>query len=329
MKRSMIRLACAAFASALITAMACATVVAQSFPSRPVKIVVPFPAGGGTDLLARMLAEPLGQKWGQSVYVENTSGAASGSVGALEVARAAPDGHTLMLCPPGPVVMNQLLFKSIGYDSKEWVPISVLTSVPYVLSLRKGFDTPTLAAFATKAKAEPDKISYASPGVGTTGHLAVKQLENRAGIRLVTVPYRGLAPAIKDFVGGHVDLLFDVLTTSLPLHTSGEIKIIASGGTTRSPALPDVPTIAESGYPGFRAITWYAMVAPPKTPDALADRIAQDVLELVNRPAMRDKIASTLRMDTIATPRGETGKFFADETALWAKVVKDANIEMQ
>jgi tripartite-type tricarboxylate transporter receptor subunit TctC len=303
---------------------------AQSFaPTRTVRIVVPFPAGGGTDLLARMIAEPLSQKWGQAVVVENTSGAASGSVGALEVARAAPDGHTLMLCPPGPVVMNQLLFKSIGYDSKEWVPISVLTSVPYVLSVRKGFETPTLASFVQKAKSEPNKITYASPGVGTTGHLAVKQLENRAGIRLVTVPYRGLAPAIKDFVGGHVDVLFDVLTTSLPLHTSGEIKIIASGGTARSPALPDIPTIAESGYPDFRAVTWYAMVAPPKTPGDLANRIARDVIEIVNSPAMREKIASTLRMDTIAMPRAETDRFFADETALWAKVVKDADIEMQ
>jgi tripartite-type tricarboxylate transporter receptor subunit TctC len=209
----------------------------------------------------------------------------------------------LMLCPPGPVVMNQLLFKNIGYDSKDWVPVSVLTSVPYVLSLRKGFDTPTLSAFVAKAKADPEKITYASPSAGTTGHLAVKQLENRAGIRLVTVPYRGLAPAIKDFVGGHVDLLFDVLTTSLPLHASGDIKIIASGGTERSPALPDVPTIAESGYPGFRAVTWYAMVAPPKTPDALAERISRDVLEVVKSPAMREKIASTLRMDTIATAR--------------------------
>ena len=322
-------IALAVLASALAAAMPPAPAGAQNFPTRTVKLVVPFPAGGGTDLLARMLAEPLSQKWGQPVVVENTSGAASGSVGAMEVARAAPDGHTLMLCPPGPVVMNQLLFKSIGYNSKEWVPISVLTNVPYVLALRKGFDTPSIAALVAKARAEPDKITYASPGVGTTGHLAVKQLENRAGIKLVTVPYRGLAPAIKDFVGGHVDLLFDVLTTSLPLHTSGEIKIVANGGTARSPALPDVPTIAESGYPGFRAVTWYAMVAPPKTPDALAERISRDVLEVVKSPAMRDKIASTLRMDTIATPRAETGKFFAEETALWAKVVKDANIEMQ
>ena len=302
---------------------------AQPFPSRPVRIAVPFPAGGGTDLLARLLAEELGRKWGQTVYVENLSGAASGSVGALEVMRAAPDGHTLMISPPGPIAMNQLLYKSMPYDSSRWVPVSVIASVPYVLALRNGFPGAGVAGLIERAKAEPGKITYASPGTGTVGHLAAKQFELVAGIKLTTVPYRGLGPALKDVVGGHVDLIFDTAATSLPLHQTKQLQIVAVGAVARSPALPDVPTIAETGLPGFRAVTWYAMVAPPDTPAAVVDKINADVVEIVRTVAVSERIRSSLQMDTIGNSRAEAGKMFADDTALWAKVIKDANVTIE
>lgn len=304
-------------------------VEAQTFPTRPVRIAVPFPAGGGTDLLARLLAEELSRKWGQTVYVENLSGAASGSVGALEVARSTPDGHTLMLSPPGPIAMNQLLYKSLAYDSSKWVPISVVASVPYVLALRNGFPQPSVKGLIEAAKANPDKITYASPGTGTVGHLAAKQFEVLAGIKLTTVPYRGLALALKDIVGGHVDLIFDTAATSLPLHQSKQVQIVAVGGSERSRSLPDIPTIAETGLPGFRAVTWYAMVAPPETPAAVADKINRDVTDIVNTPAVSEKIRETLQMDPIGNTREQARRLFVDDTQLWAKVIKEANVTIE
>jgi tripartite-type tricarboxylate transporter receptor subunit TctC len=315
-----------------LTAVVCAVMLArsagaQTFPSRPVKLAVPFPAGGGTDLLARVVAEALTKKWGQPVIVENLSGAASGNVGASEVARAAPDGYTLMLSPPGPIAMNKLLYKNMPFDSSAWVPISVVASVPYVLAVRNGLGVADVKELVQRAKADA-KITYASPGAGTVGHLAAKQFEMMAGIKLTTVPYRGLALALKDIVGGHVDLIFDTAGTSLPLHRTKQVSIIATGSPERWPGLPDVPTIAEAGLTGFRAVTWYAMVAPPATPAAIADKISKDVAEVIHDPAIADAIRSKLQMDPIGSTSGEAAKLFASETQLWAKVIHDADVSL-
>jgi tripartite-type tricarboxylate transporter receptor subunit TctC len=315
-----------------LTAVVCAvtfarSAAAQTFPSRPVKLAVPFPAGGGTDLLARVVAEALTKKWGQPVIVENLSGAASGNVGASEVARAAPDGYTLMLSPPGPIAMNKLLYKNMPFDSSAWVPISVVASVPYVLAVRNGLGVADVKGLIEKAKADA-KITYASPGAGTVGHLAAKQFEMMAGIKLTTVPYRGLALALKDIVGGHVDLIFDTAGTSLPLHHTKQVSIIATGSPERWSGLPDVPTIAEAGLTGFRAVTWYAMVAPPATPAAIADKISKDVAEVVHDPATADNIRNKLQMDPIGSTSAEAAKLFAEEIKLWAKVIHDADVSL-
>jgi len=311
--------------AAAATSLAPAT--AQNFPTRPVKIGVPFPAGGGTDLLARLVADALSKKWGQTVYVENLSGAASGNVGSAEVARAEPDGHTLLLSPPGPIAMNKLLYKSMPFDSSKWVPISVVASVPYVLAVRNGL-APDVKGLVAKAKANPGKITYASPGAGTVGHLAAKQFEMLAGIELVTVPYKGLAPALKDIVGGHVDLIFDTATTSMPLHAGKQVEIIATGGSERSPALPNVPTMAESGLPGFRAVTWYAVVAPDGTPQALADKISKDLVEVAKDPAVAEAIRTKLQMDPIGMSNADAAKLFVDDAKLWAKVIQEAKVSL-
>ena len=301
---------------------------AQTYPSRPVKIGVPFPAGGGTDLLARVVADALAKKWNSTVYVENLSGAASGNVGSLEVARATPDGYTLLLSPPGPIAMNRLLYKNMPFDSSKWVPISVIASVPYVLAVRNGLGVANVKELIAKAKAEPGKLTYASPGAGTVGHLAAKQFEMLAGVQLTTVPYRGLAPALQDIAGGHVDLIFDTTTTSLPLHKGNQVKIIATGATQRSPALPDVPTIAESGLPGFRAVTWFAIVAPSDTPAEIADKISRDVVAVTKDPAVAATIRSKLQMEPIASTASEAAKTFADDAKLWAKVIEQAHISL-
>jgi tripartite-type tricarboxylate transporter receptor subunit TctC len=301
---------------------------AQPFPSRTVKIAVPFPAGGGTDLLARVIAAALSKKWGQTVIVENLSGAASGNVGAHQVSQSAPDGYTLLLSPPGPIALNKLLYKSMPFDSSKWVPISVVASVPYVLAVRNNFGASTVKELIAMAKANPKKITYASPGVGTVGHLAAKQLEILAGIEMTTVPYKGLAPALNDILGGHVDLIFDTGTTSLPMHTSKKINIIATGSAERWPGLPNVPTIAESGLPGFRAVTWYAIVAPPGTPADIAAKISKDVAAVIKDPETADSIKSRLQMDPIGSTNAEAAKLFADDTKLWSKVISEAKISL-
>jgi tripartite-type tricarboxylate transporter receptor subunit TctC len=299
----------------------------ETFPSRLVRIVVPYPAGGGTDTLARLIADQLGRKWGQSAIVENIGGAA-GNIGAAEVARAAPDGYTLLLASPGPIATNGFLYKDMPYDPARWTPIALLATGPYVLVLRKSFDGATVKDLIARAKANPGKITAATPGIGSVGHLSTVQLEMLADIKTVHVPYRGLGPAINDIIAGHVDLMFDTPTTSVALHRDGKLKIVAVGTSERIRELPDVPTVAESGVAGFRAVTWYAMVAPPQTPAVLADRINRDVVEILGRADFIEK-ARGIQMEPVTKTRAEAAKFFAEETELWGKVIRQAGIPPQ
>ena len=298
----------------------------DAFPSRLVRIVVPYPPGGGTDTLARLIADQLGRKWGQSAIVENIGGAA-GNIGSAEVARAAPDGHTLLLASPGPIATNSFLYKEMPYDPARWVPIALLATGPYVLVLRKSFEGASVKDMIARAKANPGKITAATPGIGSVGHLSTVQLEMLADIKLVQVPYRGLGPAINDIIAGHVDLMFDTPVTAVGLHREGKLKIVGVGPSERLRELPDIPTIAET-LPGYRAVTWYAMVAPPQTPTALADRINRDVNEILGRPDFVEK-ARGIQMEPATKSRAEAAKFFAEESGLWGKVIKAANIPPQ
>jgi tripartite-type tricarboxylate transporter receptor subunit TctC len=299
----------------------------DSYPSRLVRIVVPYPAGGGTDTLARLIADQLGRKWGQSAIVENVGGAA-GNIGAAEVARAAPDGYTLLLASPGPIATNSFLYRDMGYDPARWVPIALLATGPYVLVLRKNFEGSSIKDLIARAKADPGKITSATPGIGSVGHLATVQLEMLAGIKTSQIPYRGLGQAINDIIAGHVDMMFDTPTTSLPLHRDGKVKIVAVGTSERVRELPDIPTIAEEGLPGYRAVTWYAMVAPPQTPAAVADKLNTDLAEILGRPEVADKVRG-IQMEPVTKTRAQATSFFAEEAQLWGKVIKAANIPLQ
>jgi tripartite-type tricarboxylate transporter receptor subunit TctC len=299
----------------------------ETFPTRLVRIVVPYPPGGGTDTLARLVADQLSRKWGQSAIVENIGGAA-GNIGSAEVARAVPDGHTLLLASPGPIATNSFLYKEMAYDPARWVPIALLATGPYVLVVRKSFEGATVKDLVARAKAEPGKLTAATPGIGSVGHLSTVQLEMLADIKLVQVPYRGLGPAINDVIAGHIDLMFDTPVTAVQLHRDGKLRIVAVGTTERLRELPEIPTIAESGLPGFRAVTWYAMVAPPQTPAALADRINRDVVEILGRPDFVEK-ARAIQMEPATKSRAEAAKFFAEEAELWSKVIKRAGIPPQ
>src|SRR5438094_4997641 len=222
----------------------------EPYPARTVKIVVPAVAGSTTDTLARIVADQLSQKWAKPTIVENIPGGAM-NIGALSVARATPDGYTLLIAPPSPLSFNHLLYRDPGYEPTKFVPITMLAKIPNVLVVRNDLAATTLKELIDYGRANPGKLSYASQGVGSTAHLSGAQLEVRAGIKMVHVPYRGSAPALNDIIAGHVDLFFDTLTTSVPLHQAGKLRILAVAGAERSNAIPDVPTIAESGFPAF------------------------------------------------------------------------------
>jgi tripartite-type tricarboxylate transporter receptor subunit TctC len=300
-----------------------AALAQEAFPSRAVRIVIPYPAGGGTDTIGRLLADQLSRKWGQPVVVENIGGAA-GNVGAAQVFKAAPDGYTLMVASPGPIATNAFLYKDMPFDPARWTSIALLATGPYVLVLRKNFDGATVKDLIARAKAAPGKITAATPGVGSVGHLATVQLEMLGGFKTTQVPYRGLSPAVNDLIAGHVDLMFDTPTTALPLHREGRVKIVATGTTERVDEFSDIPTIAET-LPGYRSVTWYAMTAPPGMPADLADRINRDVNDILGRKDVAERVRG-IQMRPITWSRPAAAKFFGEETQLWGRVIKQANI---
>jgi len=322
-----IRRMLAALALAAPIALASPRVQAEDFPSGVVKLVVPAAAGSTTDTLARLTADQLAQKWGKPAVVENVAGGAM-NIGAERVARAAPDGHTLMVAPPAPLAFNHLLFRDLGYDPRSFVPITLLAKVPNVLVVRNDLPADTVEELIAYARANPGKLSYASQGAGSTAHLSASQLEMLAGIEMVHVPYRGAMPALNDVIAGHVDLFFDTLTTSVPLMRGGKLRILAVAAAERSAALPDVPTLQESGLAGFRSITWFGLVAPPATPAELAAHVSRDAVEVLRDKDVDEKLRE-LRLEPGGTTPAETARFFADEADLWGKVIRQARIPAQ
>jgi tripartite-type tricarboxylate transporter receptor subunit TctC len=299
----------------------------EPYPARTVKIVVPAVAGSTTDTLARIVADQLSQKWGKPAIVENIPGGAM-NIGALTVARATPDGYTLLIAPPSPLSFNHLLYRDPGYEPTKFVPITMLAKISNVLVVRNDLAATTLKELIDYGRANPGKLSYASQGVGSTAHLSAAQLEVRSGIKMVHVPYRGAQPALTDVVAGHVDMFFDTLATSVPLYRDGKVKLLGVADLNRAGIVPEIPTISEAGLPGFKSITWFGLVAPTTTPAALAEKINRDVVEVLHSHEVGDMLRK-LSLEPGATAPGETSRFFAEETALWSKVIKEAGIEPQ
>jgi tripartite-type tricarboxylate transporter receptor subunit TctC len=297
------------------------------YPSRTVKIVVPAAPGSTTDTLARIVADQLAQKWGKATIVENIAGGAM-NVGATHVARAAPDGHTLMVAPPAPLSFSHLLYRDLAYEPDKFVPITMLAKIPNVLVVRKEFPAVSLKDLIGHAKANPGKLSYASQGVGSTAHLSAAQLEVLAQIKMLHVPYRGAQPALTDIVAGHVDIFFDTLATSVPLYRDKKVKLLGVADVQRAGAVPELPTISEAGLPGFKSVTWFGLVAPPATPEVLSHKLNQDVVEILNGKDVGEMLRK-LSLEPGATSPSATTKFFSDEAAMWSKVIKEAGITPQ
>jgi tripartite-type tricarboxylate transporter receptor subunit TctC len=313
----------------LVAVLAAASVgrAQEPYPSHLVKIVLPLLPGSTTDIVARLVAGELSQKWGKPVIVENMPGAAM-NLGAEYVAHAAPDGYTLLLCPPSPLAIQQLLYHDLKYDPTKFVPIIALVKIANVLDVRPNFPAQTVQDLIAHAKANPGKLTFASQGVGSTAHLSGSELEVLAGIQMVHVPYHGAQPALTDVMAGNVDMFFDTLATSIPLYRSGRLKMLGVASAERDSAIPAVPTIAEQGVPGFRSITWFAMAGPPGLPEALAEKINRDTDEILKKPDIVAKL-HTLQLDPMGGTRTDAAKFIAAETKLWGRVIAESHIVVQ
>jgi tripartite-type tricarboxylate transporter receptor subunit TctC len=299
---------------------------AQDWPARTVRIIVPFPAGGSADLLPRVVAEKLSEKWGQPVIVENRPGAA-GNIGADVVYRADPDGYTLLSGPPPPLVINRLLYPKLTYDSSQFVPITVIGAIPNVLLVHPKTGVNTVQEFIALAKANPGRLNYASQGSGSTSHLTAELFKSMAGgLNITHVPYKGTAPALADLLAGQVEMMCDNLGVSLPHVKSGKLRALGVASTKRVPSLPDVPTLAET-LPGFESIAWFGIVAPPKTPAAIAQKVSAGVADALKLPDVQKRLAEFSAEPMGLTP-AQTAEFMKRETERWGAVIRSAGVRV-
>jgi tripartite-type tricarboxylate transporter receptor subunit TctC len=308
---------------------AAAAASAQDFPSRPIKLVVPYAAGGATDQLARGLGEILGRDLGQQVVIENKPGANT-ILGAETVSRADPDGHTLLLASGANMVLNPLLYRKLSYDpDKDLRLVGLLAEVPLVLVVHPSVPAKTVAEFVAYAREHGDRLNYASVGVGNPLHLAAERFKMASGARMTHVPYRGSAPALTDLVAGQVQVMFDVVSSSLPHIQAGNLRALAVTTPERLAMLPDVPTVAESGYPGFRASVWYALAVPRQTPEAVAARLARGLDGALGDGAFRGKLEPFGFVMQRPPQSGDAiARFVADERARWAETIAANRISL-
>ena len=295
------------------------------YPKATIRIIVPFPAGGTADALPRIVGDRLQARWNQSVIIVNRPGA-GGNIGAETVATAEPDGYSLLASPPGPIVINEALYKELAFRPSEFEPAIVMGSVPNVMDVRLGFPAKSAHDVLNYILANPGKVTFASQGIGTTSHLAGVLFERLSNSSMVHVPYNGSAPALQDIMGDRVDVLFDNLASSLPLYKAQRLQILAVGSLQRIAALPDVPTLAEAGVPGFESGTWFAIVAPPKTPSQLRDRLNKTVNEILSEPSVKSKFEE-LVVQPVGGTLAQTNSLITRERQRWGDLIRAAGVQ--
>jgi tripartite-type tricarboxylate transporter receptor subunit TctC len=300
---------------------------AQSYPSKPVRIVVPYSAGGGTDLVARAVGQKLSENWGQSVVVDNRVGA-SGMIGAEAVARAPADGYTLLMASPAEIAVNHHLYTKVAYDpERDFAPITLVAVTPLVVAVYPGLPAKTIQELVALAKSKPGTLGYATPGTGSTQHLSGEMLMSAAGIRLVHIPYKGAGQSIPDVIGGQVPLGIYGLLTIHQQAKAGKLKVLAVTTPKRSAAEPDWPTLAESGFPGFDTSLWFGLLAPAATPKDIIGKVHAEVLRVLKLPDVVERIASQ-GADIVGNTPAEFAAFIASESAKYAKIIKQASVKL-
>jgi tripartite-type tricarboxylate transporter receptor subunit TctC len=300
---------------------------AQGFPTKPVRMVIPFAAGGALDVTGRLIGQKLTELWGQQVVIDNRTGA-GGNIGGDAVAKAAPDGHTLLLGTTGLLTINQSLYPTMPFDpAKDLAPVTMVGTLPNLMVVPPSLPVAGVQEFIAYAKARPGQLFFASPGVGSGIHLSGELFKQMAGIELTHTPYRGSAPALNDLMTGQVQVMFDNIPSALPLARDGRLKALAVTSPGRAAAIPELPTVAEAGLPGYETVSWFAMMAPAQTPPAILARLNTDITGVLGQADVKQRLAD-LGLTAEPGTAEALARFLAAETAKWSAVVKKANIKL-
>ena len=317
------------FTNTALTALALAApyVAAQTYPAKPVRVIVPYAAGGGTDTVARFVAQQITPQWGQQMIVDNRPGAGT-NIGTEAVVKAPADGYTLLMGGAANAI-NMTLFRKISYDtSKDLAPIVLCTVGANILSVHPSLPAKNLREVITLAKAKPGQLNFASAGIGSSNHMAGELFKMMANINIAHVPYKGNTPAMADAVGGHVEMVFAGITATIPLMKSNRLRAIGVSSKSRFPALPDLPTFHESGVPGFESSTWFGLLAPAGTPQSIIAKVNADVGKILASSDMRERLINMGQVAGGDSPEA-FGKFIRDEIGRYAKIIKAADIPLQ
>jgi tripartite-type tricarboxylate transporter receptor subunit TctC len=319
---SLVFVACQVVASGLP-----AVALAQPYPVKPVRLVVPYPPGGGADTIARPLAQKMSEGLGRQLMVENRGGA-NGNIGMEHVARATPDGYTIVLALTAQLAINPALYAKVPYDPvRDYAPITLFGTGTYILVVHPSLPARSVKELVALARARPGQIAYSSSGNGSGGHLAAELLNSMAGIRMLHVPYKGGGPALVDLIAGQVQVLFATQLASWPHIQGGRIRALAVSTAKRPASIPDLPTVAEAGLPGYDAGVWYGVLAPAGTPREIVARLNAEVVRAQNAPDFRKFLVGNA-IDPIGSPPEELGRYIKSELVKWAKVVKDAGVRV-
>lgn len=314
-------------AAIMVAAVFSEAALAQSYPAKPVRVVIPFPPGQATDVIGRLVSQKLGESLGKQFVIENKPGA-NGVIGIDSVVQSAADGYTLLVTASGSLVINPSLYSKLPYAPlKDLAPIALLGLVPLVVVAHPSLPASSIPQLVALAKSKPGALSYASSGPGSAQHLAMELFKWRTGLDILHVPYKGSAPAVSDLVGGQIPLMFDTIASSLPFINNGRLKALAVGLGNRSAVLPNVPTMDEAGVKGFQVAGWAGMLAPAKTPPAIIQQLNAEVLRILGQPGTKEKII-TLGMEPANTTPDEFAAFMKSETAKWAQAVKLAKVRL-
>ncbi len=312
--------------AALVLLALVSTADAQSWPAKPIRIISPYPPAGANDLLARIIAPKLSEQLGQPVVVENRAGA-TGNIGAELVAKAPADGYTLLMGQAGNLTINISLMAKIPFDPvRDFSPVTMVASTPNVLVVHPSLPVRTVKDLIALAKAKPGQINYATSGIGSPGHLAAELLNKSAGIRLVHIPYKGAAPALLDVVAGNAHLYFTSAVSAQPFIPSGRLRMVAVASAKRSPSLPEVPTVAEAGFPEFDVSSWWGVVAPASTPREVVIRLQTEIHRVIALPEIRAKLAEQ-SLDIATNTPEQFAAYIKSETAKWAKLIREVGVK--
>jgi tripartite-type tricarboxylate transporter receptor subunit TctC len=312
---------------AAIVAAIAAPAAAQDYPVRPIRIIVAYTPAGATDILARAVGQKMSENWGQPVIVDNRPGAA-GNIGTEIAAKSAPDGYTLLMATAGTHGINPGLYRKLNWDPKEFTGVSLVAMVPNILVVNNALPVKSVKELIAYAKANPGKLSYGSPGLGSTAHLSMELFKSMTGTNMIHVPYKGSAGVMADVISGQIALTMDNIPPYLPQVKAGKLRALAVSPSKRTPAAPEIPTVAEAGVPGYDSGAWFGLVAPAGTPKPVVDKLAHETQRILKLPDVRERIGA-LGAEVVGDAPEEFNAFMKSELAKWAKVIKDANVELQ